>query len=91
MCLSLASPVRGTVVLTFYAAFVLLSTADILPADVAALLSGVSSQAVVTETATLVLSIGVFLAVLARLDAVLFQYIGCAGRARLEAVGAAND
>jgi hypothetical protein len=78
-------------VLTFSAAFLLLESADLLPADVAALLSGASSQAVVTETAAGVLGTGVLLAVLARLDAVLFQYIGCAGRARLEAVGAASD
>lgn len=74
-------------VLNFSAAFFLLLALDLVPAEASALLAGAPSQAAVTESAVVALSLGASIAVLVRLDEILFQFIGCAGRARLEACG----
>lgn len=79
-------------VLSFAAAFLLCTAVVLVPVDTAALLAGSApSQAVVTESAVVALSIGVPLAVLVRLGDVLFQFIGSASRARLELVASSTD
>ena len=75
---------------SFAAAFFLLLGIILAPGDAAALLAGSPSQAVVTESVVVAFGMSAMLAVLVRLDEVLFEFIGCAGRARLEAVGASD-
>ena len=72
---------------SFAAAFFLLVGIYLAPGDAAALLAGSPSQAVVTESVVVAFAMSAMMVVLVRLDEVLFEFIGCAGRARLEAVG----
>ena len=72
-------------VLNFSAVFILLLCLPLVPGDATALLGGAPSPAIVTESVGIALSVAAALAVLVRIDVVLFEFIGCAGRARVEA------
>lgn len=54
-----------------------------------AVLAGGAAPAVLTELTGLTFCVAVMVAVLVRLDAVLFEYVGSAGAARLEKAGEA--